>query len=82
MPHPSWKYYTNIKAYSDLTGKFPFTSSQGNQYILIVYDYDSNAILVEALNNRQAATIVKTWTTINDKYASRGVQSKIYILDK
>ena len=38
-------FETTAKAYSDQTGKFPFTSSRGNQYLLIVYDYDSNAIL-------------------------------------
>jgi hypothetical protein len=33
------------RAYHDLTGRFPHRSSRGNEYILVVYDYDSNAIL-------------------------------------
>jgi hypothetical protein len=32
-------------AYHDLTGRFPHRSSRGNEYLLIVYDYDSNSIL-------------------------------------
>lgn len=33
------------KSYSDLTGRFPIPSSRGNEYILVAYDYDLNAIL-------------------------------------
>ena len=32
------------KAYSDLTGRFPHKSSQGNKYLFTMYNYDSNAI--------------------------------------
>jgi hypothetical protein len=31
--------------YTDQTGRFPVVSSKGNKYIMILYDYDSNAIL-------------------------------------
>jgi hypothetical protein len=30
--------------YTDQTGRFPVVSSKGNKYIMILYDYDSNAI--------------------------------------
>ena len=30
---------------TDLPGRFPLTSSQGNAYIFIMYDYDSNSIM-------------------------------------
>jgi hypothetical protein len=37
---------TTGQIFSDLTGRFPITSSKGNnRYTLIIYDYDSNAIL-------------------------------------
>ena len=29
---------------TDLPGRFPFTSSKGNNYIMCMYDYDSNVI--------------------------------------
>ena len=35
--------------HSDQTGRFVVASSTGNNYILVVYDYDSNGILVEPI---------------------------------
>jgi hypothetical protein len=32
--------------YTDQTGRFPVVSRKGNKYIMILYDYDSNAILI------------------------------------
>jgi hypothetical protein len=40
------------KSYSDLTGRFPLHSTQGNLYVLVLYLYDANAILIEPLRNR------------------------------
>ena len=68
-------------AYSDLTGRFPFRSSRGNEYLLVVYDYDSNAILVEPLKNRTASVITKAWEKIHTTFKNRGVAPNLYILD-
>ena len=35
--------------YWDLAGRFPYRSAQGNQYIMITYHVDSNAILLQPL---------------------------------
>ena len=48
---------SSITAYTNLTGRFPYRSSRGNEYILVGYHYDSNAILVQPLGNREAQTI-------------------------
>ena len=69
------------KAYSDLTGRYPHISSGGNQYILVVYDYDSSGILVEPLKNRQAAEITRAWLTIHSRLERHGNAPKLYILD-
>jgi hypothetical protein len=45
------------RAYHDLTGRLPHQSSQGNEYLLIVYDYDSNSILSCALKDKSAGEI-------------------------
>jgi hypothetical protein len=37
---------------TDQTGRFPTTSSRGFKYILILYDYNSNAILASPMRNR------------------------------
>ena len=52
---------TFTKTYSDLTGKFPIQSSRGNNYILVAYHPDANAILVTPLKNRSATCIVEAW---------------------
>ena len=67
--------------YMDLTGRFPYQSSRGNNYLMVAYNYDANAILVEALKNRQAASIVDAWTLINKKLNEAGIQPNTYILD-
>ena len=39
----------NGKTYTDQTGRFPYQSSRGNKYIFLLYNYDANAILCEAI---------------------------------
>jgi len=46
------------QTHMDLTGKFISPSSAGNNYILIVYDYDSNGILAIPLPNWHAESIL------------------------
>eukprot|EP00957_Ditylum_brightwellii_P038723 2926657-Ditylum_brightwellii.AAC.1 len=38
--------------YTNLTGKFPLKSVSGGKYVLIAYDYDSNAILEKVVKSR------------------------------
>jgi hypothetical protein len=38
--------------YTDRTGRFPVVSSKGNKYIMILYYYDSNAILAKPIKDR------------------------------
>ena len=68
-------------AYHDLTGRFPHTSSRGNQYLLVVYDYDSNAILHNPLKNKTAAEITRGWTDIHARLTLRSNAPNMYILD-
>ena len=68
-------------AYHDLTGRFPHRSSRGNEYLLIVYDYDSNSILHCALKNKTGAEIKRGWLSIHDRLARHGNQPAMYILD-
>ena len=43
----------NSAIYSDATGKFPVPSYHGNRYVMIIYVYDANAILVRPMENRK-----------------------------
>ncbi len=39
------------KIFTDQTGRFPITSSRGNKYVMICYDYDPNNIIAEPLKS-------------------------------
>ena len=69
------------KSFSDLTGRFPQCSSRGNEYVLVLYDYDSYAVLAEPVKHRQAAEIIRAWEKLNDILKSKGQQPKISILN-
>jgi hypothetical protein len=47
--------------YTDQTGRFPVVSSKGNKYIMILYDYDSNAILAKLIKDRTAPELLKAF---------------------
>ena len=46
------KLYLDGKVASDLTGRFPTTSFDGNKYIMILYSDDTNGILAQPVKNR------------------------------
>ena len=58
--------------YSDQTGRIPYQSSRGNEYLMIMYDHDANAILVEALKNRQAKSISDAWENLHRRLTMHG----------
>ena len=67
--------------YSDLTGRFPHQSAQGFNYILIMYDYDGNIILVKSISNREAKTITTAWESNHKKILKVAAALKHHILD-
>jgi hypothetical protein len=66
---------------SDQTGRFPVTASTGMKYVLVVYDYNSNAILAEPLLNRGAKTILAAYTKIHTLLVQRGLRPQLQRLD-
>ena len=60
-------FSTTSKAYGDLTGIFSYTSTKGNQYFLVIYDYDSNAFLVELLTSQSGIDIKNAYLIIYNK---------------
>jgi hypothetical protein len=69
------------KSYSDQTGKFPVQSSRGYNYVMILYDYDSNAILTKPIKTRQANELTKAWTSLHERLQSYGYAPTLHILD-
>ena len=67
--------------YADLTGRFPYASARGNEYIFVMYDFDSNLIQGEPIKNRQAKTIVDAWEKLHNNLTMHGHPTKTIILD-
>ena len=59
--------------YSDLTGRLPVKSARGNQYIFLLYNYDSNTIHVRPLRSRTGTAIVAAYDSIYAYLCARGL---------
>ena len=68
-------------SFSDLTGRFPIQSNLGANYIFVLYDYDSNAILVRPLRNRSAHEIHRVFTSVHTYLVTRGLRPRLHTLD-
>ena len=66
---------------SDQTGRFVTPSSNGNNYLLIVYDYDSNMIFAEPMKSRTGPDHIKAFKTIHAILTSRGLRPQLHRLD-
>lgn len=71
----------SAKIYTDQTGKFPVRSSQGNLYLMVLAEVDSDVIMVEAMRNRTAGEMVKTYQKLMDRLKACGIHPKHQILD-
>ena len=79
--HTDIKTINYRKIYSDQTGKFPYKSSRGNQYIMIMYDFDSNAILVEPLKSRQGKELTSAFNKCRNKLNLKDNIQNLFVLD-
>ena len=73
--------YPTGKAYVDLNGQYTTMSSSGNQYILVVYDYDLNAIIEEPLKMRHKVDIVNGYRNLHKQLIINGYKPNIETLD-
>jgi len=69
------------QTYMDLTGKFVSPSSSGNNYILIVYDYDSNGIHAVPLPNCCSESILTAYQTSHTRLCMAGLCPHLQHLD-
>jgi hypothetical protein len=67
--------------YTDLPGRFPIRSSRGNQYIFVLYDYNSNAILAEPMKNGTGRVMVRAFKHLHAYLCDRGLRPKLQKLD-
>ena len=69
------------KIYTDLTGKFPVRSYQGNQYIFLAYVYDINTILVRPMKTRTEGDKKKVFQYIYTYIMNKNHKPKLHIMD-
>jgi hypothetical protein len=67
--------------YTDQTRRFPVICSKGNKYIMVLYEYDGNAILEEPIKNRTAPKLLRAFQAMEKKLTERGLQPKLMKLD-
>lgn len=67
--------------YSNKTGKFPITSSRGNKYILIWYNWDSNSIKLEPIKSKHKTEQNRAFKKLHCQYMVQGFKPQVHILD-
>ncbi len=66
---------------TDLPGRFPFISSRGNNYIFVLYDYDSNAILATPIKSRQTQHLIQGYDFCYNLLKKAGIIPTLQRLD-
>jgi hypothetical protein len=67
--------------YIDQTRHFLIPSTSGNIDMLVLYDYDSNAILVEHMKNRSGPQILAAYKLVIDLLTRQGLKLQLQRLD-
>jgi hypothetical protein len=67
--------------YTDQTGGFPVVSSKGNKYIMILYAYDSDAILAQPIEDRTAPELLRAFQYMEQELVARGLKPRLMKLD-
>jgi hypothetical protein len=63
-------------------GRFPATSSRGNQYMMVLVEVDRNFIAAELMKNRSEGAMIKAYTALWTRLTAPGtVKPKTHILD-
>ena len=67
--------------YKDQTGRFISPSSNGNNYLMILYNYDSNFIFSQPFKNRTAACILGAYKKLHAHLCAAGLAPQLQRLD-
>ena len=67
------------KIFTDQTGRFPKKTSCGNQYIMVLINVDSDAILVEPMKNRTSGEMILAYQTLIDRLRTVGSIPKLLV---
>ena len=72
---------TTGQIHTDQTGQFIVPSSTGNNYLLILYDNDSNSILAEPMRNRTGQCILLAYKAVHARLVAAGLRPQLQRLD-
>jgi hypothetical protein len=67
--------------FTNQTGRFIALSSNGNNYLLVLYDYNSKNILAEPMKTRTCASILNAYKTLHSSLCAAGLRPKLQRLD-
>ena len=66
---------------ADLPGRFPTTPGQGNAYVLVMYDFDSNSINAVGIKNRKKESLIKGYNEMYEDLRKAGINPVLHRLD-
>jgi hypothetical protein len=69
------------KIFTDQTGTFPIVSNRGVKAVMVLYDYDSNAIITEGITSRGQVELLRAYTKLINKLKQAGLKPKLQRLD-
>jgi TfoX/Sxy family transcriptional regulator of competence genes len=68
--------------YTDQPGRFPATSSSGNQYIMVLVEVDGNYIDAEPMKNRSAGSMIKAYLALWARITATGtIRPTTHLMD-
>ena len=68
-------------AFGDLPGRYPVPSIHGHNYMLVIYHYDANSILVEPIKSINKGNILNTYRKIHTRLTAQGCKPHLQVLD-
>ncbi len=74
-------YMVRKTMFSNQTGQFPTRFLQGNKYIMVMLEIDSNAILVKPMNNCKDAKMIQAYNVLLLRLKWAGIVPKKHVLD-
>ena len=66
---------------TDQTRRFPITSRQGNKYIMVLYDFNSNVIDTTAIKSRKTEDLIEGYEKLYQHLQQGGIQPVLHKLD-
>jgi len=69
------------QVYTDQTGRFITPSSTGNNYLMVLYDYDSNSIMAAPIKSRTDKAILDGYKVLHTRLCRAGLRPQLQRLD-